>query len=66
MIGLKPPAAGSVWFGEENFWELSEEDRAGIVRRAGVLYQSGALWSSMTLAENVALPPSTTPIWNQR
>jgi len=56
MIGLKPPAAGSVWFGEENFWELSEEDRAGIVRRAGVLYQSGALWSSMTLAENVALP----------
>lgn len=56
MIGLKPPAAGSVWFGEDNFWELSEEDRAGVVRRAGVLYQSGALWSSMTLAENVALP----------
>ncbi len=56
MIGLKPPAAGSVWYGEENFWELTDEGRARVVRKAGVLYQSGALWSSMTLAENVALP----------
>lgn len=56
MIGLKPPAAGSVWYGEDNFWQLDEQQRASIVRRAGVLYQSGALWSSMTLAENVALP----------
>lgn len=56
MLGLKAPAAGSIWYGEENFWELSEEDRARIVRKTGILYQSGALWSSMTLAENVALP----------
>lgn len=56
MIGLMEPAAGSIWYGEENFWELPEEDRARVVRRAGVLYQSGALWSSMTLAENIALP----------
>ena len=56
LIGLKPPAAGSVWYGADNFWELDEEGRAAVVRRAGVLYQSGALWSSMTLQENVALP----------
>jgi phospholipid/cholesterol/gamma-HCH transport system ATP-binding protein len=56
MIGLIPPAAGSVWYGTENFWDLPEEDRARIIRKAGILYQSGALWSSMTLAENVALP----------
>ncbi|MGE4558754.1 MAG: ABC transporter ATP-binding protein [Desulfobulbus sp.] len=56
MIGLKEPAAGSVWYGRENFWELDDEGQAAILRRAGVLYQSGALWSSMTLAENVALP----------
>ena len=56
LIGLKAPAAGSVWYGADNFWELDEEGRAAIVRRAGVLYQSGALWSSMTLQENVALP----------
>lgn len=56
MIGLKPPAAGAVWYGEENFWELPDEERDRIIRKAGILYQSGALWSSMTLAENVALP----------
>lgn len=56
LIGLKAPAAGSVWYGADNFWELDEEGRAAVVRRAGVLYQSGALWSSMTLQENVALP----------
>ena len=58
MIGLKPPASGSIWFGEENFWELPEQERSRIIRKTGVLYQSGALWSSMTLAENVALPLS--------
>ena len=56
MLGLKAPAAGSIWYGEENFWELSDEDQARIVRKTGILYQSGALWSSMTLAENIALP----------
>ena len=54
MIGLKSPAAGSVRYGDADFWALSEDERATIIRRAGVLYQSGALWSSMTLAENVA------------
>lgn len=56
LIGLKSPAAGSVHYGDVDFWQLDEEERAGIIRRAGVLYQSGALWSSMTLAENVGLP----------
>jgi phospholipid/cholesterol/gamma-HCH transport system ATP-binding protein len=56
LIGLKPPAAGSIYYGEVDFWQLDDEDRAAIIRRAGVLYQSGALWSSMTLAENVGLP----------
>ncbi len=56
MIGLKPPAAGSIWYGKENFWKLPDEERDRIIRKTGILYQSGALWSSMTLAENVALP----------
>ncbi len=56
MIGLKSPASGSIWYGEENFWELADEDRDRIIRKTGVLYQSGALWSSMTLTENIALP----------
>jgi phospholipid/cholesterol/gamma-HCH transport system ATP-binding protein len=56
IIGLKPPARGSVFYEDVDFWQASPEERDRIVRRIGVLYQKGALWSSMTLAENVALP----------
>ncbi len=56
LIGLQKPAAGYVFYGDINFWELSTDERRRYSQRFGVLYQSGALWSSMTLAENVALP----------
>ena len=56
MIGLKPPAKGSVFYGETDFWQSPPRERDRIMRGVGVLYQKGALWSSMTLAENVALP----------
>ena len=59
LIGLKSPAKGKVFYGDEDFWGLDDEARNRIIRRAGVMYQSGALWSSMTLAENIALPLET-------
>ncbi len=55
LIGLKRPANGKVFYGEQSFWDAEETDQQAIMRRFGVLYQSGALWSSMTLAQNVAL-----------
>lgn len=59
LTGLKEPAAGQVFYGEEDFWQLDAEGRDRIIRRSGILYQAGALWSSMTLAENVAIPITT-------
>lgn len=56
LMGLKPPQAGSVFFGNVDFWGGTEAVRRDAMRHAGVLFQSGALWSSMTLAENVGLP----------
>ena len=56
IIGLKPPAKGSVFYEKVDFWQAAPEERNRIMRGIGVLYQKGALWSSMTLAENVALP----------
>jgi len=55
LIGLKEPAKGEIWYGEESFTRAEPEVREQMLRRFGVLYQSGALWSSMTLAENVGL-----------
>ena len=56
LVGLKSPAKGKVFYGDDDFWGIPEGERDGLMRRMGILYQSGALWSSMTLAENVALP----------
>jgi phospholipid/cholesterol/gamma-HCH transport system ATP-binding protein len=56
LIGLKEPASGEIWYGDESFTEASPQRREEMLRRFGILYQSGALWSSMTLAENVGLP----------
>jgi phospholipid/cholesterol/gamma-HCH transport system ATP-binding protein len=56
MIGLREPARGEVFFGEESFTAAEPDERQRILRGCGVLYQRGALWSALTLAENVALP----------
>jgi phospholipid/cholesterol/gamma-HCH transport system ATP-binding protein len=56
LIGLKPPAQGTILFSGEDFGAADPAARRQVLRRMGVLYQNGALWSGLTLAENVALP----------
>ena len=56
LMGLTPPAKGSVYYGQTDFWGAPSAEREAIMRRTGVMFQSGALWTSRTLAENVALP----------
>jgi len=56
LVGLMEPAAGTIHYGDIDFWKSDEETRMAIMKRIGILYQQGALWSSMTLAENIAIP----------
>jgi len=56
LIGLKPPAEGSIHFDGEDFGGAEPADRKEMLKRMGVLYQNGALWGGLTLGENVALP----------
>ena len=56
LIGLLPPVAGRIFYGEHEFREDDPTTSEAILRNTGVLYQGGALFSSMTLLENVALP----------
>jgi phospholipid/cholesterol/gamma-HCH transport system ATP-binding protein len=56
LIGLKEPAKGEIFYGDESFTDADASRRERMLRSFGVLYQSGALWSSMTLAENIGLP----------
>jgi phospholipid/cholesterol/gamma-HCH transport system ATP-binding protein len=56
LIGLKPPAEGSIHYSGMDFWQSSEKERVRFMQQSGVLYQSAALWSSMTIGDNIALP----------
>ena len=56
FIGLKEPAKGEIFYGEESFTKSDSDARSDFLRKIGVTYQSGALFSSLTLAENVAVP----------
>jgi phospholipid/cholesterol/gamma-HCH transport system ATP-binding protein len=56
LIGLQRPAAGTVLYDGEDFWNVDTDEQDRIKRRLGIMFQGGALWSSLTLEENVALP----------
>ena len=56
LIGLMPPAAGQVFYGDTDYWTAEEDEQERIRRRFGVLFQGSALFSTKTIAENVMLP----------
>src|SRR6185295_4945431 len=56
MVGLLPPAAGSVSYNGVDYWQCEDAQQAQLRAGFGMLFQSAALWSSMTLLENVCLP----------
>jgi phospholipid/cholesterol/gamma-HCH transport system ATP-binding protein len=56
LVGLLPPAAGTVTYDGVDFWASDDAQRTVLRSRFGMLFQSAALWSSMTVLENVCLP----------
>ena len=56
MIGLLPPAAGQICYGDTDYWQSEPETQDAIRRRFGVLFQGSALFSTMTLMENLLMP----------
>lgn len=56
MVGLLPPAAGTVRYDGVDFWASENARRNQLRSRFGMLFQSAALWSSMSVLENVCLP----------
>jgi phospholipid/cholesterol/gamma-HCH transport system ATP-binding protein len=56
LVGLLPPAAGTVTYNGADYWAADDEVQAQLRAGFGMLFQSAALWSSMTILENVCLP----------
>lgn len=56
MIGLVPPAAGTVTLLGTAIWATEGAARLALLKRIGVMWQQGALFGSQTLLENVEMP----------
>ena len=56
MIGLVPPAEGTVSILGTDVWSAEGAARLGLLKRIGVMWQQGALFGSQTLQENVEMP----------
>jgi phospholipid/cholesterol/gamma-HCH transport system ATP-binding protein len=56
LIGLVPPAEGTVRYGDVSYFEADEATRRSLRRHWGVTFQQGGLISAMTIGENLALP----------
>lgn len=56
IVGLKPPAAGSVEVFGSRLETLGRAEREAIEQRWGIMFQDGALFSNLTVRENVMVP----------
>jgi len=56
IIGLQPPAAGTIDVFDEPMLDRDEDEARSIRSRWGVLFQGGALFTTLTVAENVEVP----------
>lgn len=56
IVGLKPPAAGSIEVFGQEVTHLHGEDHAALQKLWGIMFQDGALFSNLTVRENVMVP----------
>src|SRR5690606_17474197 len=53
IVGLHEPDEGVVLFDQQNFTELTFEERIPIRKEIGMLFQNSALFDSMTVEQNI-------------
>ncbi|MDB5029524.1 ATP-binding cassette domain-containing protein [Mucilaginibacter sp.] len=56
IVGLHEPTKGNVFFDNQNFTDMSFEQRVPIRTHIGMLFQNSALFDSMTVEENIMFP----------
>lgn len=56
LVGLIEPDSGEIWYGDQNFREMSVESKKAIRQQIGMLFQGSALFDSMTVEQNVMFP----------
>ncbi|MFK5607124.1 ATP-binding cassette domain-containing protein [Lactobacillus delbrueckii] len=62
---LKKPSSGSVFWGEKNLWELSDNDRADFRHSyISFVFQKNNLVENMSVKNNILLPLATSSDYN--
>jgi phospholipid/cholesterol/gamma-HCH transport system ATP-binding protein len=56
LIGLIYPDQGSVWLGDTEVTQLSEQQLRDVRRRVAMVFQGSALFDSMSVGDNLAYP----------
>jgi phospholipid/cholesterol/gamma-HCH transport system ATP-binding protein len=56
IVGLHEPTKGDVLFDDQNFTDMTFEQRVPIRTHIGMLFQNSALFDSMTVEQNVMFP----------
>ena len=56
IVGLKPPAEGSIEVFGQEVTHLHGHDHAALQKLWGIMFQDGALFSNLTVQENVMVP----------
>ena len=56
MVGLFQPDAGDIIYDDQNFTQMTVEEKKEIRKQIGMLFQGSALFSSMTVEENIVFP----------
>lgn len=56
IVGLLTPTSGELLYNQQNFLNLSKEEKKKLRKEMGMIFQSAALFDSMTVLENVMFP----------
>ena len=56
LVGLFKPTSGEIYYGDEAFSQMSEDDVRRLRMNVGMLFQGSALFDSMTVEENILFP----------
>jgi phospholipid/cholesterol/gamma-HCH transport system ATP-binding protein len=56
MVGLFQPDEGDIVYDNQNFTQMTVEEKKEIRKQIGMLFQGSALFSSMTVEENIVFP----------
>ena len=56
LVGLFEPTSGEIYYGDERFSEMNEDDVRRLRMQVGMLFQGSALFDSMTVEENILFP----------